>query len=287
MNGVPAGSVTARIRGLQTSLTPSESAVARFVLDHADDIVSLSVEALAQRASVSTATVMRLCRALGYSGFREFKLALAFERGSSGPGVREVELKPDDDPLQVMRKVVQSEIRALEETLELVELSALQAAVGALAGARRIDIYGMGSSTPVVVDAYYRFLRIGLAVSTPPDSHMQSVAAATLEENDVAFIVSHTGRTQELLSAARLARQAGATIVALTSFLRSPLLELADVGLVTAVQETTSGVEAMAARTAHLAVIDSLYVALTMGGRERSQRSLARTQGAIDAQRVE
>ena len=287
MNGAPAGSVSARIRGLQTSLTRSETAVARLVLTDPEEVVGLSVEALAERASVSTATVMRLCRALGYSGFREFKLALAFERGRGGPALLEVELKPDDDPLQVMRKVVQSEIRALEETLGLIELPELQAATRALLDARRIDIYGMGSSTPVVVDAYYRFLRIGLPVSTPPDSHMQSVAASMLRPGDVALFVSHTGRTQELLSAAGIARESGATIVVLTSFMRSPLLEFADVQLVTAVQETASGVEAMAARTAQLAVIDSLYVALKMSRQERAQAALARTQGAIDTQRVE
>lgn len=283
----PSGAVLARIRGLEKSLTRSENAVARFILAHADEIVGLSVEALAERASVSTATVMRLCRALGYSGFKEFKIALAYERGSVAGAVLEVELRPGDDPRQIMRKVVQSEIRALEETLELVDEAALEAATRALAGAGRIDIYGMGSSTPVVVDAYYRFLRIGLMVSTPPDSHMQSVSAAMLEPEDVALIVSHTGRTQEVLTAARKAKAAGATVIALTSFLRSPLLQLADIGLVTAVQETSSRVEAMASRTAHLAVVDSLYVALTMERQERSKESLARTQEAIDAQRVE
>ncbi|MEX2542371.1 MAG: MurR/RpiR family transcriptional regulator [Trueperaceae bacterium] len=281
-----AGAVLARIRGLESSLTKSESAVARLILDDSDEVVGLSVEALAERAGVSTATVMRLCQSLGYSGFREFKIALAYEQGGASPPELEIEMRAGDRPSELMRKVVLSEIQALRETLELIEESELDAAVNVLAGAGRIDVYGMGSSTPVVVDAYYRFLRIGLQVATPPDSHMQSVAAALLRPGDVALIVSHTGRTVEVLTAAQKAKEAGATVIALTSFLRSPLLRLADIGLVTAVRETTSRVEAMAARTAHLAVVDALYVALTMWRNDNSKDSLARTQASIDAQRV-
>jgi RpiR family carbohydrate utilization transcriptional regulator len=116
---------------------------------------------------------------------------------------------------------------------------------------------------------------------------MQSVAAAVLKPGDVALIVSHTGRTQEVLTAARKAKEAGAKVIALTSFFRSPLLQVADVELVTAVRETTSRVEAMASRTAHLAVVDALYVALTMLRKEGSLDALARTQESIDSQRVE
>jgi RpiR family carbohydrate utilization transcriptional regulator len=284
---MPAGAVLARIRGLESSLTKSEGAVAQLVLTHTDEVVGMSVEALAERAGVSTATVMRLCQALGFSGFREFKIALAYEQGGARAPALEVQMRDGDTPAELLRKVVQSEVQALEETLDLIEASELEAAVSALAAAGRIDIYGMGSSTPVVVDAYYRFLRIGLNVSTPPDSHMQSVAAAVLRPGDVALIVSHTGRTQEVLTAARKAKEAGATVIALTSFFRSPLLQLADIDLVTAVRETTSRVEAMASRTAHLAVVDALYVALTMLRKEGSLDALARTQESIDSQRVE
>jgi RpiR family carbohydrate utilization transcriptional regulator len=281
------GAVLARIRGLESSLTKAENAVAQQILARGEEVIGMSVEALAERTGVSTATVMRLCQALGFSGYRELKIALAYEQGGAAAPALEVEIRAGDTPAELMRKVVQSEIQALKETLELIEESALDRAVSLLEEAGRIDIYGMGSSTPVVVDAYYRFMRIGLNVATPPDSHMQSVAAALSRPGDVALVVSHTGRTQEVLTAARKAKAAGATIIALTSFFRSPLCQLADVELVTAVRETTSRVEAMASRTAHLAVVDALYVALTMKRREGSKEALARTQESIDLQRVE
>lgn len=275
----------ARIRGLRDSLTPSEAAVANVVLGRRYDIVGLSVESLAEEAGVSTATVMRLSQALGFAGFKDFKIALAMERGGTSAAALQEEILPDDSPLQIVRKVVQSEVTALSETCELLDAQALEAAVEALARAGRIELYGMGSSTPVVVDAYYRFMRIGLPVSTPPDSHMQVVNAALLGPGDVAFVVSHTGQTREVLAAAKKAREMGATVIALTSFFRSPLLELAHVHLVTATDEASSRVEAMASRTAHLVIVDSLYVALAMRIPDSSGEALRKTQAAIDDQR--
>ena len=277
--------MTARIRGLLGRLTPSEEAVARVVIGSPHEVVNLSVEALAERARVSTATVMRLTQALGFSGFKEFKIALAMERGGSPPAALSEEISPSDSPLQIVRKVIRSEVTALNETGELLDEASLQAAVDALATAGTIDIYGMGSSAPVVVDAYYRFLRIGLRVSTPPDSHMQAVNAALLRPGDVAFIISHTGETKEVVKTAARARETGATVIALTSFFRSPLLKHAHIHLVAATSETTSRVEAMASRTAHLAIVDSLYVALAMRDAEATGDALSRTQAAIDDQR--
>ena len=229
---------------------------------------------------------MRLTHALGFSGFREFKIALAMERGGNRPALLNEEISPADSPLQIVRKVIRSEVTALNETSELLEEEALQAAIDAVATANVIDIYGMGSSAPVVVDAYYRFLRIGLRVSTPPDSHMQAVNAALLRPGDVAFIISHTGQTKEVVKTARKAREMGATVIALTSYFRSPLLKHAHIHLVAATSETTSRVEAMASRTAHLAIVDSLYVALAMRDANASSEALSKTQAAIDDQRT-
>src|SRR5690606_4299521 len=217
------GAVSARIRALLGSLTRAETAVAEVVLDRHNDVVGLSVEALAEQAGVSTATVLRLSQALGFSGFKELKIALAMERGGAQLGPLQEEISPDDPPIQIARKVMQAEIVALTEVSELLDEAELEAAVAALAGARAIEIYGMGSSAPVVMDAYYRSLRLGLRVPTPPDSHMQAVNAARLGPGDVALVISHTGQTKDVVHTARQAREVGATVITLTSYYRTPL----------------------------------------------------------------
>lgn len=277
--------VLARIRTLQPSLTPSEAAVAALALARPEQLVGLGIEAIAQRAGVSTATVLRFCQALGFDGFKEFKIALAVELGRS-PAVLAEEIRVGDTPGQIARKVFQADMQAIAQTLELLDEDELTRAVDALDAARRIEVYGIGSSAPMAVDAYYRFLRIGLPVVVVTDAHMQAVSASLLGEDDVAFIISHTGRTRETLTAAEKARDAGATVVALTSFQRAPIAAIAHVVLVTATAETMFRVEAMASRIAHLSVVDALYVALATRRLEGALETLERTNAIIEEKRL-
>jgi DNA-binding MurR/RpiR family transcriptional regulator len=280
-----AQAVLARIRTLQPSLTPSEASVAALALTRPGEVIRLGIEALAHRAGVSTATVLRFCQTLGFEGFKDFKIALALESGQP-PAVLAEEIRPGDTPGQIARKVFQADMQAIAQTLELLDERALNRAVDALDAARRIEVYGIGSSAPIAVDAYYRLLRIGLPVGVVTDSHMQAVSAALLRRGEAALIISHTGRTRETLSAAQNARDAGATVIALTSFQRSPITTIAHIVLVTASAETAFRVEAMASRIAHLSVVDALYVALATRRLEGALETLDRTGAIIEEKRL-
>jgi DNA-binding MurR/RpiR family transcriptional regulator len=273
-----------RIRSVQPGLTSSESAVAGLILDRPHEVIHLTIEELAQRASVSTATVLRFCQNMGLDGFRDFRIALAVELGSS-PAVLDEDIQMDDSPMEIARKVFQTDMRAIAQTLQLLEERALNNAVEAIDTAERVEFYGIGSSAPIAVDAYYRFLRIGLPVSVVTDSHMQAVSAAMLTKTGVAFVISHTGRTLETLNTARKAQEAGAKVIALTSFLRAPITKIADIVLVAATAETAFRVEAMASRIAHLSIIDVLYVALATR-RPDALATLKRTNAIIEQRRL-
>ncbi|GAA5338917.1 MurR/RpiR family transcriptional regulator [Thermus antranikianii] len=277
--------VLAKVRAELPGLSPTEGAVARVLLERPGEAVRASIRTLAEEAGVSPAAVTRLSRKLGFKDFRDLKVALALELGSLSILPPSLEVRPGDSPEQVLAKVFRAEVQALEEALRGLNGDAFRRAAELLLQARRIGVFGVGSSVPVALDAYYRFLRIGLNVFMAPETHMQAVVASLMGPEDVGFFVSHTGRSRELLDSVREAHRAGAKIVALTSFSHSPLVDRATVALIAPVRETTFRVEAMATRVVHMAVIDALYVTLALSKPEASW-ALARSQEAIDAQRV-
>jgi DNA-binding MurR/RpiR family transcriptional regulator len=154
-----------------------------------------------------------------------------------------------------------------------VDGTSLARAIDLLASARRVLCLGVGTSAPLAQDAAYRLTTIGVDADAPPDVHVQHVRARLLTVSDVAMAVSHTGATQETLGAARGAKEAGARVIAITSFSTTPLTEIADVALVAGGLETSYRVEAMASRLAHLLVIDSLYTSLALKARQRARKA--------------
>jgi RpiR family transcriptional regulator, carbohydrate utilization regulator len=282
VRGVPA---LASLRAALPNMTASEATVARTLLEHPTEYAGAALTAVAERAGVSTATVLRCCRAAGFVGYRDFQLALVSDMGRA-PALVAGDILPDDSPMGVVRKVFAADVEAITATLALLDEATMVRAAALLDGAERIEVYGIGSSAPIAVDAYYRFLRVGARVGVVTDAHMQAVSASSLTPRDVALVISHTGRTRESVETARLVHAAGARLIVVTSFLETPVAEHADVLLVAAAAETDYRMEAMASRIAHLSLIDALYVLLAHVRGEPARQALLRTNRIIEHKRI-
>src|SRR6476661_6149452 len=83
-NSSPAD-VVARIRAMLPGMTPAEARIGRILQADAAAASSLTVNELADRASASTATVVRTARRLGFDGYPQLRLAVAAHGGSTPP----------------------------------------------------------------------------------------------------------------------------------------------------------------------------------------------------------
>ncbi|XVV15460.1 MurR/RpiR family transcriptional regulator [Actinoplanes sp. CA-131856] len=274
----PGAETIVRARGLLPSLSPAEQRVARVVIDEAATAAGLTITDLAERAGSSETTVIRFCRAMGFAGYSQLRLTLAAEAGRSVTDEEPVgsDISESDDLAQVVKKIAFADARAVEETASQIDIAVLEQVVGLVAGARRVDIYGVGASAFVATDFQQKLYRIGRVAYAWSDTHLALTSAALLDQRDVAFGISHTGTTSDTIDAFTEAGRRGARTVALTNFPKSPITRVADLVLTTAARETTFRSGAMASRLAQLTVIDCVFVGV-------AQRTYAETRTALDA----
>ena len=270
----------ARLRGLQPSLSKAERRVAAHVLAEPEALLAKAINEVAAASAVSEATVMRFCRTLGYSGYQEFKIALARDRLTPLQTLLE-DVKASDAPSTVVRKVFGLNIQTLQDTLDVLDPAAMARAVELLRDARQILLIGVGTSAPIVLDAYNKFLRLGLPVRAQTDSHLQMMEAALLGKGDVVLAVSHSGSTIDPIDTIDTAARAGARIIAITNNSLSPITKVSDVVLVTASSETRYRAEALASRLAQGAIVDALFVLLGMDNPQRTYRNQKKIEDAI------
>ena len=285
----PALRTTVRIRSLLPSLAPAERRVAECVLADPAAAAASTITSHAQQGETSETTEIRFCRAVGLAGYPELRLALAAERGRSEAGnARDLtgDIVPDDDLDKVVATIAFADARAVEDTAEQLDLDQLHAVIEALVTAPRIDVYGVGASGIVALDLQQKLHRIGRAAFAWPDPHLALTSAALLSAGDVAVAISHSGATRDTLDALQVARDNGATTVAITNFPRSPLATLGDHVLTTAARETTFRSGATASRLAQLTVVDCVFVGLAQRTYEPSQRALELTHDAVADRRV-
>ncbi len=280
----PVENALSRIRISEPTMAKSAQRIASYIIVHPEDVVGMSVTELAEATDVSEGSVINFCRAIGLSGFQQLKLSLAQEIVQPVQFIHEDMLR-EDDLETVSRKVFHSGMQALRDTLSVLDTGSLQAAVEAVRNAKRIEIYGIGSSGPIAEDAHYRMLRIGLDVRAVTDSHIQAISASRCDSDVVTLTISHSGATHETVAATRLAREAGATTIVITNFSRSPIRAFADIILTTMARETRFRTEAMTSRIAQLCVVDALIAGLALADYERATDVLKKTFDVLSIKR--
>lgn len=287
--GRPPASVLVRIRGLLPSLAPAARRVAEAVLADPAKVAGSSITALARECATSETTVVRFCRAAGFSGYPELRLSLAVEAEREGnEGTARVigsDIGPADDLATVVDKVCFADARAIEETGGQLDVGVLGRVVDAVADARRVELFGVGASAIVTADLEQKLRRIGHAAFACADAHEALTSAALLGDGDVAIGVSHTGATYDTIEPLAEARRHGALTVAITNFPQSPITGVVDLVLTTAARETTFRSGAMASRLAQLTVVDCLFIAVAQRHYGDTLDALERTYEAVRGRR--
>lgn len=284
------GSVRARIRMLAPQLTGALRRVADEALGDTAGVARSTILELAERSETSPATVTRFCRALGFRGYADLRLDIAAETGRPPPGGWEADIGREiarDDPLDgVLRTIVAADVHAIQDTASQLDLAVADRVAAAIAGARRVDSYGVGGSATVAAEAQARLYRIGVPCWVWSEVHGGLTSAALLQPGDVALGISHSGRTRETVEMLAEAGGSGATTVALTSFPRSPITEVADLVLTTAFHGTRLQPDAIAVRHSQLTVLDLVYVAVAQRTYDRATRAFTLGARAVDGHRL-
>ncbi len=273
-----------RISGTFDSLRTAEQRVADFILKHPEDLIYLTVTELAERTQTSESTVVRLCQKIGYKGYQEFKIMLA--RDLVGPTETVHEQIASGDSLEALKtKVFAANAQALKDTLEVLADAELERAVHAIVRARKVEIYGIGGSAPLALDAYHKFMKLGICAVWLNDSDLMAMSSSLLGPNDVALGISHTGASRDVCDAMQNAQSVGATTICITHRATSPITKASDVKLFTAAKETAFGSDATSSRIAQLTIIDTLYAGIANRDYERALGLVQKTREASAGKR--
>lgn len=254
-------------------LRKSERRVAQAVLDDPASILSIKLADLARRAGVSEPTVIRFAMAIGCEGFRDLRVklarSLAFARTTSHSAIARSDTLPT-----LINKIFDFNLSNLNWVSARLDQDAIARAVDALGKAQRIEFFGFGASAIVALDAQQKFPLFGVPCGAPLDGHQMLMTAATLRPGDVAVAISNTGETLPVRQAARLARDQGATTIAITGA-QSPLLEQCNIGVLIETLENTDLYTPTVSRLSAMVVIDILSTAVSLTRKEDDHQRFA------------
>lgn len=282
--------VEIRIRDAKPTMTRVERTVAEYVEPRLNAVKGMSIKQLAQNSRTSEASVLRFCKTLGYRGYRDFILNLSAALGSMEESSRQsryTDIRPGDELATIIENVSFNNRRSIEDTLTVLDKAQVARAVALLCASPRVDWYGLGASGLVCQDAQQKFMRINRRWQAYTDGHSMRTAASILCPWDAAVLISNSGTTAEILDTLELVRGAGAKVIAITRYSKSPLARAADVVLHISTPEVTFRSGAMGSRIAMLNVVDILFSGVASAQYSEIKDYLDRTHDALAARHRE
>ena len=255
------------IKCVYASLRKSEKKVADYVLANKDACRKMSLEQLAERSGVSQPTVVRFVKAVGYSGFTDFKYNLIEDISKSENeknatyAMYGYTVKPDDDIKLVPARVVASSVKIIENMLKSISGDEFENIIHIIAGADKIVLCGVENSVAAAKDLMTKLLYLGYNCIYDEDHYIQNIRASSLKENDVMIGISYTGKSKATVDVMKAAKKAGAKTICITNYKDSVISKWSDVILCSSQEQWMYG-DAVFSRSPQIIINDMIYVGL-------------------------
>lgn len=257
--------VILRLRENSRYMNNSDRKIAEYILLNTEKVTHMNIRELSQETFSSASTIYRMCRSLGFQGYKDFKQSLIYD-----VALKSREHKPEREEIwrtdsldKIVKMVTHQNILSLNDTESLVDFQSLKRCVSLLTEARTVLLFGVGESFCVARDAYLKFSRVNKPCIANEDGHAQLLTARNSGPEDLGIVISCSGETLEMQECMKEMRNNRTPMIAITRLSTSPVARLSDYTLYTAATESLLGHDEMPSRISQLNVIDILYTAYT------------------------
>ncbi|MCY1714213.1 MurR/RpiR family transcriptional regulator [Caproiciproducens galactitolivorans] len=242
-----------RIRNKMKEFSKGQKLIAKYIEEHYDKVAFMTASKLGATVGVSESTVVRFATEIGYTGYPELQQAMQEMIRNKLTSVQRMEVTASRiGDADILDSVFNQDIETIRRTMEETPHEDFYRSVDAIVAARKIYILGARSSLALATFLYNYFNLIFenvlLVKSTSEGEIFEQMIR--VDERDVVIGISFPRYSRKAVNAMNFAHKRGATVIAITDSLLSPLANEADYTLL--------------ARSDIASIVDSLVAPLSL-----------------------
>lgn len=203
------------------SLSDSEQKIAEFLISLGERMEGKSTRWIAEKTFSSPATIIRLCKKLGFSGFDSFKVQyikeLKYIEKQYGKINVNFPFEKNDSMMSVSNKIGSLYRDTIDDTLSLLSHDDTAQAKRMIFDSNAIYLYSFGTALNQAESFKEKMMKIGKRVFLSSNLNYQLYEASCMKENDLAIIISYSGETENALKIADICKQNAVSILSITS----------------------------------------------------------------------
>lgn len=235
------------------NLSKGQRAIADYIINHYENAAFMTAAKLGVAVGVSESTVVRFAVELGYDGYPKMQSAIQEMLRDKLTSVQRIEITENklttDNALDT---VLEQDIEKIRRTLEETSRDDFKAAVKSIVNARNIYIFAVRSSSALAnfLGYYFELIFENVRVINTTGKAQIYEKLFRIDKNDVMIGISFPRYSSSAVQAMRFAKDAGASVIAITDSPSSPLVAPAD--------------HVLLARSDMASVVDSLVAPLSL-----------------------
>lgn len=227
---------------LKEKMSESEESIANFVLGLGEDLKKYSTRNIAEATYTSPATIIRLCKKLGFKGFDDFKKQFLKEIDYLDRQYGKVDanfpFKKDDTMMNAAYKISQLYVDTIKDTMSLLHHDSLQQALNLLKYSQSIHIYSFGTALNLAESFKERMLKIGKNVIISNNMNYQLYEVNCIPKGDIAILISYSGETEKIIHMAETCQKRGIPTIVISSFGEKTLSKMGSCKLIMSTKES-------------------------------------------------
>ncbi|MFV0555565.1 MAG: MurR/RpiR family transcriptional regulator [Lactovum sp.] len=183
------------------NFTETERIITDYILAHKENIPTTYIQDLSKQTFCSHSAVIRLCKKLGFNGYRDFKIALIkeieFLLHHSSKVDANLPFEDDDSPEILAKKIADLSTRTIKNTFRMLNYKNLNGATKLIAEADRIFLFAVGDSQIRARSFQNKFNKINKYLIIANEYGEEDWAMVNIKVSDVVIFISYSGITPQ------------------------------------------------------------------------------------------
>ncbi|TXJ46810.1 MurR/RpiR family transcriptional regulator [Brachyspira pilosicoli] len=266
------------IRDKYEDFSKAYKKISNYILSNPKEVIKLTALDISKNCGVSSASVVRFAKDIGFKGLDELKISIA-SKNSDDDNKYNINtiISADDNVEELCDKIMLLIKSSNEDFFYQLDKDALERAFKLIRKARNIYMLGIGASSLSAYDLFHKLKRANFNAFFYEDAHLNAEFFNYLTEEDVVIAFSYSGRSNEVIYPVKIASSKNASIIAVTRKKTNYLSKMADVLITVPNNEELTRIGAITSKYSSLIVSDLLYFGAIQKDFENIKENLIKT----------
>lgn len=241
----------------------SEEIIVQYILQHQHEIADITIDELSKKSYTSHATIIRLCKKLGFKGYRQFKLHLIKELESSKFLVDTVDFNTPFNGLENANEIIVKMASLYKDSIDLclqrIDSKMIETFAKVMMNSQRIFIYATGDTMLTAKSFSNKLLKLNIYPILACETHEDIASSYNATTKDCALFMSYDMKSPRFIECLHILKSKGVQILTVTANEESLLTKNSHYKLIVAKKETNYKIATFYSQFVFEFILNNIY----------------------------